>query len=506
MRNPFVQRHRKKIAGVLSCFDRVVITGTLPEIGYTGAMAGFLRAQGVRLRDYANWAKTLRDEIRSHAQHLAEEAGLEIEFIRSHKDFRKEQRVKEILKQRGRHPGWVHIFSAMENCSSFYAWHNRNTGYTRLLHKRSRCLHYYFYFVDEVFGLVYVRVPTWAPFRLQVGFNGHHWLARRLDEAGIEYEMGENAFLFIEDFEAAQRLADRFRAQSLHRRLNRRAKQVLPWLERFSSGYHWCFRQVEYATDVVFRRQADLQPLYNAIVRTAVHSLQADQVATFLGRKLTRAYRGEAGNDFSTRIRGTRIRHQMGPAAIKLYDKLGLVARVECTTNDVSFFKAHRTVQQRDGNRVRKLAPLRKSIYSLHALRQLMHAATQRYLAYIATIDDPDAPLKALHRMSRSVKQKGRSYRGFNLFLETDYRLFLTLVRGEWAISGFQARDLRSRLSKLTPSRCSYLLKRLRTHGLIKKVGRRYKYYLTKLGRRLLVTALHLRESVVMAKLCETHT
>ena len=146
MRNPFVRRHRKKIAGVLSCFDRVVITGTLPEIGYTGAMAGFLRAQGVRLRDYANWAKTLRDEIRSHAQQLAAEAGLEIEFIRSHKDFRKEQRVKEILKQRGPHPGWVHIFSAMENCSSFYAWHNRHTGYTRLLHKRSRCLHYYFYF------------------------------------------------------------------------------------------------------------------------------------------------------------------------------------------------------------------------------------------------------------------------------------------------------------------------------------------------------------------------
>ena len=236
-----------------------------------------------------------------------------------------------------------------------------------------------------------------------------------------------------------------------------------------------------------------------------MHSLQADQVATFLGRKLTRAYRGEAGNDFSTRIRGTRIRHQMGPAGIKLYDKLGLVARVECTTNDVSFFKAHRTVQQRDGNRVRKLAPLRKSIYSLHALRQLMHAATARYLAYIATIDDPDAPLKALHRMSRSVKQKGRSYRGFNLFLEVDYRLFLTLVRGEWAISGFQARDLRSRLSWVTPSRCSYLLKRLRTHGLIKKVGRRYKYYLTKLGRRLLVTVLHLRESVVLGKLCETH-
>ena len=79
--------------------------------------------------------------------------------------------------------------------------------------------------------------------------------------------------------------------------------------------------QVEFATDVVFHRQAEFQPLYDAIVRTAVHAVQTDHVATFLGRKLNTAYQGEVGNDFSTRIQGTRIRHQMGPASIKLYDK-----------------------------------------------------------------------------------------------------------------------------------------------------------------------------------------
>lgn len=29
--NPFVERHQGKIAGVLSCLDRVVVTGTLPD-------------------------------------------------------------------------------------------------------------------------------------------------------------------------------------------------------------------------------------------------------------------------------------------------------------------------------------------------------------------------------------------------------------------------------------------------------------------------------------------
>ena len=77
----------------------------------------------------------------------------------------------------------------------------------------------------------------------------------------------------------------------------------------------------------------------------------------------------------------------MGPASIKLYDKAGLIARVECTVNDVSFFKHHRYVEQRNGERVFKLAPLRKSIYSLGDLRQLMHAANDRYLAFMACLD-----------------------------------------------------------------------------------------------------------------------
>jgi hypothetical protein len=49
-------------------------------------------------------------------------------------------------------------------------------------------------------------------------------------------------------------------------------------------------------------------------VRTAVHVIKAEHVASFLGHKLSANYQGELGNDFSTRIQGTRIRHHMGPA------------------------------------------------------------------------------------------------------------------------------------------------------------------------------------------------
>lgn len=260
--------------------------------------------------------------------------------------------------------------------------------------------------------------------------------------------------------------------------------------------------QVEYATDVVFQRQADFQPLYQTIIREAVHTVKANQVATFLGRKLTNAYQGELGNDFSTRIQGTRIRHHMGPASIKLYDKAGIMARVECTANDVSFFKHYRQVEQRDGGSVVKLAPLRKSIYSLAQLRKLMSLANQRYLAFMASIDNPSAGQKRLSKVCSPTQNNGRSVRGFNLFCGEDLKLFQVILRGEWCISGFKAADLRKHISGITSGRCSYLLKRLRSHGLIKKVGRRYKYYLTKLGRCIVATALHIREKCILPDLC----
>ncbi len=126
----------------------------------------------------------------------------------------------------------------------------------------------------------------------------------------------------------------------------------------------------------------------------------------------------------------------------------------------------------------------------------------ERYLTFLAAIDNPDAGLKAIDEVAKPAPDHGRSYRGFNLLLDEDYRLFLTIARGEWAITGFRAADLRTHLPKLTPSRSSHLLKRLRLHGLIKKIGHRYKYYLTKLGRRVLATTLASREFVVLPTLC----
>jgi hypothetical protein len=203
-----IERHRNDIRGVLSCLDWVVIQGTIPSICHPKAMATMLDSRGIRLFDYTQFVHPFRDAIRAHAEKVAAEEGVTVEYIRRMKTFRKEDRIREILAERGDHPGLVHIFSAMEPCSSYEPWHDKTTGNTFLRRDSGKCLHYYFYFIDEVLGLCFLAIPTWCPFRALFYFNGHNWLASKLRRARVSFELNDNAFADVADWQKAQDLSD----------------------------------------------------------------------------------------------------------------------------------------------------------------------------------------------------------------------------------------------------------------------------------------------------------
>lgn len=499
------ERYSKQIAGEISCPDRVVIMGTLPTACYAKGMTNFLYANKIRIFDYPQFTKPLKDEIRKNAEQIAEQEGIKIEFIRKIKSVRKEDRVQEIIAERGEHPGLVHIFSAMERCTSYKPWHDKETHRTHLIPDGGKCLHYYFYFIDKEFGLCYLRVPSWCPFRLQFYYNGHNWLARQLDKHGIDYQMLDNAFLQIDDWDKAQQLVDHFQVKKLHRCLDRYAARFCPAAKTFHETYHWSIMQAEYATDIVFHRAEDLSPLYQEISHTAIHAVKVEQIATFLGKKLHGNYQAEMGTHFQTRLEGTCIKHQMaGKAALKMYDKFGRVLRIETTVNDVSFFRHFRKVEHRDGTSSMKQAPVQKTIYSLPVLASLSHAANSRYLEFLAALDNPSQGLKKMRKIAQPVRESGRSYRGFNLLAPEDQKLFQVIARGEYHLSGFTNRALQKVLRDKSSSQISRLLKRLRTHGLIKKIGHSYKYYLTKLGQITIIAATKIHETLLVPTFMKT--
>ncbi|MEQ6340843.1 MAG: hypothetical protein M3A44_04110 [Gammaproteobacteria bacterium] len=171
--------------------------------------------------------------------------------------------------------------------------------------------------------------------------------------------MADNACIRIDDFANAQPLSDQFKPDDLHRILDCYAMMCCPVLDVCEQKYHWSFMQTEHSTDLVFRFDAILSTLYENISRQAVIAVKAEHVSSFLGKKITPQLAHELGSRLSTRIEGTCIKHCMGSASVKIYDKFKRVLRIETTTNDVSFFKHHRKVEHRDGSITRELAPLK---------------------------------------------------------------------------------------------------------------------------------------------------
>jgi len=69
------ERHADQIAGVLSCYDRMLVFGTLPGVCFAEGMTSYLYARKVRIFYYPRFAEPFRNELRENAERLAAESG-----------------------------------------------------------------------------------------------------------------------------------------------------------------------------------------------------------------------------------------------------------------------------------------------------------------------------------------------------------------------------------------------------------------------------------------------
>ena len=90
---------------------------------------------------------------------------------------------------------------------------------------------------------------------------------------------------------------------------------------------------------------------------------------------------------------------------------------------------------------------MKKTIYSLLALREALLTANRCYLKFISEVENPEVGAEKLHQLAETKAENNRYYNGFNLFSEEIALLFRSLLRGEFTISGFTNKNLRQLLS-----------------------------------------------------------
>jgi len=495
----FLERHRDRIIGTLSGFDRMLFRGSLRSIAHVKGLEIFLYSHHVLMKDFSSYVLKLSERLVEHAKELAHQAGRRYVYLPSSKES-KEELALQIAREERIKQGLIVVFACVEPCQSFDLRKDRATKHLELVSKERKCLHLYFYYLDREFGLMHVRLQSWLPFSIQVCVNGREWLARQMDRAEIAYEKRDNCFSYIADPERAQQLMDRLTNRNFNSFLDALARKVNPWIAPQAGldirSYYWSGRQMEYATDVMFRDAANLAELYPLLLRHAVFQFGSEEVMRFLQRGTNKRFSGEVSSDLQRRVEGIRVKHRVEENSIKMYDKQGSVLRIETTINNPRRFKVWRK-GWRKGKSVMKWLPLRKGIADLRRRAELSHAANARYLEALAVVGLQTPSYRLLDRVSQRIKAK-RQYRALRPISPEDASLFAVILHGEFSLQGFRNRDLRQALAqsdlKNTSGRISRLLALLRAHKLIFKVAKTNYYRITRKGHQIMATALKFRQ------------
>jgi hypothetical protein len=327
----------------------------------------------------------------------------------------KEQAARQLAERDGIQHGLVCVFSILEPCRSFSFLFKKPLPDQRPFVKpaRRKCLHLYFYFMDRHFGLIHVRVQTWFPMPVQIYLNGHEWLARKLAANGVRYTKHENAFLWIEDPARAQKFAERFANLNWPKILGRYARLVTPQMKDIlhNAQHYWVTAQSELSTDVLFKSRPQLSELYPELLSHSTLCFGAKEVMTFLGRKLRGGFEGEIVSglsDFNGRIPGCRIKHRVKENWLKMYDKSGLVLRVETVINNPEEFRVRKKVT-RKGKTTVEWVPMRKGVAYLFRYYQVSLQANSRYLEALAVVVDPTQAKRDLGSRHHSQAGFGRT-------------------------------------------------------------------------------------------------
>jgi len=499
----FLSIHQDSIVGTLTTFDRMIFKGHLTMFYPNGAFGRFLNRQGVLLKDFKPYVETVSQQIKQHVEQLANEAGRPFRYLESAMTAKNGQSKEGLAQQIARADnvteGLIGVFSTLEPCATFTVRGNHASHKLEVARRRSKCLHYYFYYLDAELGFMHVRLQSWFPYQIQVYVNGRECLARYLEQQGIAYDRYDNTFTRIDNLEAAQAFCEKFSHFEWPPVLNALANRVNPILKTIQSagfgGYYWVADQCEIATDIMFKDRASLEAILPDLFEHAIIKTTCENVLRFLGRKLHGNFRGDVTTDLKKRSEGWRVKHTIRGNSLKMYDKSS-VLRVETTINNPSEFKI---CQLTEAGKLRWV-PMRKGVSNLYRYAEVGLQANQRYLDHLTQAKLKSKAIPFLDDLCRSLTKNGKRFARFNPLQDVDRRLFAAVVSGEFVLNGFRNHDLCTKLypepaasdkeGKQRCTRVSRLIAKLRAHGLIAKVKDARLYRITKLGSQILFAVL----------------
>ncbi len=130
---------------------------------------------------------------------------------------------------------------------------------------------------------------------------------------------------------------------------------------------------------------------------------------------------------------------------LKMYDRCGLVLRIETVINNPREFRVRRW-PSRDGQSQMVWCPMNKKAIDLYRYCEVSLAANERYLDALSVVDDRAPAYRQVEELTEPVVVAGRSHTGFNPASGPDLKLFGAVLDGNHLVRGFRNADTREAL------------------------------------------------------------
>jgi hypothetical protein len=465
----------------LESIDRMYLNVYVPNLQTEGCVASFFKKHRGAIFASGALMAPMSDAFRKSIDAFAKSNGVPV--VMFEKKQRKDDVTKEYLAQSNGSEGVLYLGIAQEKATVFRTEKrlspNTDKVYPWIVKSTAMVNHVYFYCVDDDFGPFFLKFCGYFPYTAKLCLNGHEYLKCQLKKEGIAFEALDNGILSCENPVRMQEIADALSDRDIWRLFDK-WRQRLPdpfTQEDADAGYQYqlSMYQVEFSLTQVLDRPLTGRQFFETVIRENLDIGRPDRVQLIFERRVTKATPGL----FRTRVITDGVTPSISAVykrtVIKQYHKEGRALRTETTINNTRDFR------------------IGKSLTNLAALRIIGFAANRRLLDVQRLSHDCFVGHEVLQKAQEPKVDGNQRTSGLRLGESKTHVLLQALLIFQLQIHGFSNRDLREHLAALlhmnvaefTPGRMTYLLRKVRMHGLVTKVQESNRYRLTEHGLRL---------------------
>lgn len=499
----FREQYAELLEGSYDCVDRIVINAYNPLLQQAGGFRHWWRQwkgsdAGLETASLMRLAGRYGKRVRAYAE------AHQIPVIECDGEVRKHTLAEEHLPKDATVQGVFLILVSRFSAPIWEVQSNQAGHVVNLVRRYAFVKQYWFHLIDPEWGHVTIRISPHPPFGAQIFLNGHEYVARQAQRAGLNFTKESNCFTKLGDAAALAQIAETLDAPRTIGQLRQVCER---WLystclyfalspeeqTQTHFQYQYAIYQLELSRNLLFHRGGQMEQLFESLVDRLRSSLDLERIKTIFGSK-RRPFRHQ-GNQ-PPRLEAvvetptynlTVFKLHFANLTLKVYSKGARLLRFEVIVHNT------------------KTLPVKRSLDHWPALLAYLRPILDRFLNTLQAVDAAFISDELLDRLPTPAQLGTTTVAGLQLDQPRMRAVLQAVLALAPAPNGFAAADLAAKVRQILGDaaahyharQAAYDLKKLRAKHLVQKLGTSHKYAPTTSGLPAMAALALLREKII---------